>query len=68
VGRAQYESDQPAGGEQVYPNPVPRRLETVRRCLKSSTGILPVERRRLSGPRWPCDTWAGCPCYLGVLT
>ena len=45
-----------------------------RRCLRSGTGILPVsptgvspvEEQRLPGPRWPCDTWARCPCYRGT--
>lgn len=25
----------------------------------SITGVSPVQ----AGPRWPCDSWAGCPCY-----
>ena len=33
----------------------------------SSTGILPVCITGVSpvdaGPRWPCDSWARCPCY-----
>ena len=29
----------------------------------STTGVPPVK----TGPRWPCDSWAGRPCYEGVV-
>jgi hypothetical protein len=39
----------------------------LRGCLRSSTGVSPVERLQFAGPRWPCDTWARCPCYVNRL-
>ena len=55
--------DEPLLSIAVLSSPQIREEPNIRGCLKSSTGLLPVERLQSAGPGWPCETWAGCPCY-----
>ena len=37
--------------------------KTLRACVRSGTGILPVEKRRFEWPWCSHNTWARCPCH-----